>query len=189
MDDEPETLSLWSEMIAALKSYIKYGPSLKEIVSDINVTDIFIKRNGERDEDAITFWGQIITIKGVKNEVETLLSHTLKRRKERGIMVQQIPLSRSSEISKEFIEYVIEKIRNTPSLWKVGDVKFMKSKASTKSEIELTETIPTETIPAFPVTPGPIETTIATEPEHTRNYSQRQMSGSENILEPSHGTK
>ena len=54
MDDEPETLSLWSEMIAALKSYIKYGPSLKEIVSDINVTDIFIKRNGERDEDAIT---------------------------------------------------------------------------------------------------------------------------------------
>ena len=67
MDDEPEALSLWSEMIAALKSYIKYGSSLKEIVSDINVTDIFIKRNGERDEDAITFWSQIITVKGVKN--------------------------------------------------------------------------------------------------------------------------
>jgi isocitrate dehydrogenase len=128
MDAEPDTLSLWSTMVAALKNHISYGPGVKQLVSDINVTDIFIKRDGARDEDAITFWSQIITIKGVKNEVETLLSHTLKRRKEKGIMVQQIPLSRSSEISKEFIEYVIEKIRNTPSLWNVGDVKFMKSK-------------------------------------------------------------
>ena len=47
----------------------------------------------------------------------------------------------------------------------------MKSKARTFSEIELRETIP-----EFPITPGPSETiTIAKEPEHTRNYSQRRM--------------
>ena len=111
MDAEPETLSLWSKMVDALKSHISYGHCVKQIVSDINVTDIFIDREGDRDEDAIIFWSQLIAIKGVKNEVETMLSHSLKRGKDRGTMVQQIPLSRNTEITKEFIAYVITKIR------------------------------------------------------------------------------
>ena len=136
MDGEPETLSLWSKMVATLKSHIIYGPCVKQIVSDINVTDIFINREGGRDEDAITFWSQLIATNGVKTEVETMLSHSLKRGKDRGIMVQRIPLSRNTEIAKEFIAYVTTKIRNTPSLWNVGTVNFMKSKAPKISEIE-----------------------------------------------------
>lgn len=172
MGDGPETLLLWSKMVAALKSHISYGSSVKQQVSDINVTDIFIKHDGERDEDAMTFWSQLIAVKGVKIEVETMLSHSLKRGKDRGKVVQRIPLSRNTEITKEFIAFVTTKIRNTPSLWNVGVVNFMKSKASVSSEIELTENIP-----EFPITPCPTEMTKATEPESTvtRKYSKRQM--------------
>jgi hypothetical protein len=41
MELEPETLSLWYDMIKAIKSHIKYSHSVKKIVSDIKVTDIF----------------------------------------------------------------------------------------------------------------------------------------------------
>jgi hypothetical protein len=181
MDAEPDTLSLWSTMVAALKSHISYGPGVKQLVSDINVTDIFIKRDGARDEDAITFWGQLISVQGVKMTVETMLSHSLKRGKDRGKVVQRIPLSRNTEITEEFIAFVTTKIRNTPSLWSVGAVNVIKSKAPTEFEIEVTETIP-----EFPITPGPTETiSMAKEQERTRKYSQRQMQGS--LLDKSYG--
>ena len=106
MDAEPDTLSLWSTMVAALKSHISYGPGVKQLVSDINVTDIFIKRDGARDEDAITFWGQLISVQGVKMTVETMLSHSLKRGKDRGKVVQRIPLSRNTEITEELLHSV-----------------------------------------------------------------------------------
>ena len=55
IDAEPEILSLWSKMVAALQSHINYGPCVKQIVEDINVTDIFIKLEGDKDEDALPF--------------------------------------------------------------------------------------------------------------------------------------
>jgi hypothetical protein len=173
MDAEPETLSLWSKMVAALKSHISYGPCVKQVVSDINVTEIFIKRDGDRDEDAITFWSQLIATPGVKNEVETMLSHSLKRGKDRGVMVQRIPLSRNTKITKEFIAYVTSKIRNTQSLWNVGAIGLTKSKPPTVSEIELTETVS-----EFPITPGPSEVTKVMEQhisDTRRSYHRRQM--------------
>ena len=81
MDAEPETLSLWSKMVAALKSHISYGPCVKQIFSDINVTDIFINREGGRDEDAITFWSQLIATNEVKTEVETIIITLIEKRK------------------------------------------------------------------------------------------------------------
>ena len=55
METEPETLKVWHRMVSSLQSYIKYRHSLKETAADIYVTEIFMKRHGQRDEDAVMF--------------------------------------------------------------------------------------------------------------------------------------
>ena len=72
-------------------------------MSDVNVTDIFIKHDGEIDEDAVSFWSQLIAAKGMKNHMETILSCTFKRGVGRDGFVHRIPLSRNTEISEDFI--------------------------------------------------------------------------------------
>ena len=58
MEIEPETLKVWHRMVSSLQSYTKYRHSLKQTAADIYVTEIFMKRHGQRDEDADTIWGQ-----------------------------------------------------------------------------------------------------------------------------------
>ena len=101
MELEPETLSLWYDMIKAIKSHIKYSHSVKKIVSDIKVTDIFCNL----DHDAVVFWSQLLADRILKNDMETLLGCTLKRGGGK-VKVQQIPLSRGTEISQDFIDFV-----------------------------------------------------------------------------------
>ena len=55
MEMEPETLPLWYDMVKAIKSHIKYSHSVKKIVSDIKVTDIFC----DLHHDAVVFWSQL----------------------------------------------------------------------------------------------------------------------------------
>ena len=66
MDHEPMTLSVWADMSEELKSCIKYSRCVEEGVSDVNITDIFIKHDGEIDDDAVAFWSQLIAVKGMK---------------------------------------------------------------------------------------------------------------------------
>jgi len=171
MDHEPVTLSVWADMSEELKSCIKYSRCVEEGVSDVNVTDIFLKHDGEIDEDAVAFWSQLVAVKGMKNQMETMLSCTFKRGGGRGGFVHRIPLCRSTEISEGFITFVANKIRNTPSLWNIDEVTFTKSKASTSSVVS-------DPISLFPSTPAPSEVTKVMEQHSTdtrRSYHRRQM--------------
>jgi hypothetical protein len=115
---EPETLSLWHKMTEALKSHIKYSSSVKKTVSDIKVNDIFC----ELHEDAVEFWSQLLKEKDLKTNMETLLGCTFKRGGGK-VKVQQIPLSRDTEISQGFIDFVANRIRSTERLWTCTAVK------------------------------------------------------------------
>jgi hypothetical protein len=105
-------------MIEALKSHIKYSYSVKKTVSDIKVTDIFC----ELHEDAVGFWGQLLKKKDVKTNMESLLGCTFKKGGGK-MKVQQIPLSRDTEISQGFIDFVANRIRSTERLWTCTAVK------------------------------------------------------------------
>ena len=115
---EPETLPLWHKMIEALKSHIKYGYSVKKTVVDINVTDIFC----DLDAEAVHFWSQLLADRSLKTNMETLLGCTFKRGGSK-VKVQQIPLSRDTEISQGFIDFVANRIRSTERLWTCTAVK------------------------------------------------------------------
>lgn len=94
METEPETLTLWYRMTKSLESCIKYRSRLKEIVSDINVTEIFIRTDGKEDEDAIVFWAQLIAERGRRGVMEAFFQGTFKKGydKIKKKLVQQIPL-------------------------------------------------------------------------------------------------
>ena len=113
METEPETLTLWYRMTKSLESCIKYRSRLKEIVSDINVTEIFIKSDGKEDEDAIVFWAQLIAERGRRGVMEAYFQGTFKKGydKIKKKLVQQIPLSKETIVTAEFIEYISEIIK------------------------------------------------------------------------------
>ena len=125
---EPETLPLWYDMIKAVKSHIKYSHSVKKIVSDIKVTDIFC----DLHHDAVVFWSQLLADKNLKNDMESLLGCTLKRGGGK-VKVQQIPLSRGTEISQDFIDFVARRIRTAERLWTCTSVNGL-NQASTVIE-------------------------------------------------------
>jgi hypothetical protein len=81
-------------MTKSLESCIKYRSRLKEIVSDINVTEIFIRTDGKEDEDAIVFWAQLIAERGRRGVMEAFFQGTFKKGydKIKKKLVQQIPL-------------------------------------------------------------------------------------------------
>ena len=166
---EPETLSLWHKMIEALKSHIKYSHSVKKTVSDIKVTDIFC----ELGEDAGEFWGQLLKEKNLKTNMETLLGCTFKKGGGK-VRVQQIPLSRDTEITQGFIDFVANRIRSTERLWTCTAVKGL-NETLVSPEVSRMEIID---IPNTPTVSTSSELKIVTELEHTRSYSQRQMQGS-----------
>jgi hypothetical protein len=118
MELEPETLSLWYDMMRALKSHIKYSHSVKKTVSDIKVTDIFCNL----DQAAVQFWGQLLADRSLKSNMETLLGCTFKKGGGK-VRVQQIPLSRDTEITQGFIDFVANRIRSTERLWTCTAVK------------------------------------------------------------------
>ena len=126
MDTEPETLKLWHRMASSLQSCIKYRHSLKQTVSDINVTEIFIKHNGQTDEDAIVFWTQLMAVTGLKEHMEAIFQSSFKKgwSKDQRKMVQQIALSKYSQVTSEFIEYVSQSIRRNESLWSLRRISF-----------------------------------------------------------------
>ena len=155
-------------------------------MSDINVTEIFIKTDGKEDEDAIVFWAQLIAERGRRGVMEAFFQGTFKKGydKIKKKLVQQIPLSKKTILTAEFIEYISEVIKKNQNLWNLRRATFPKAK-------EVVQNTPTTPIVEFPITPGPIEmtTTSATEPKpNTRNYSRRQMpSGS--VLKKSETTQ
>ena len=108
---EPETLSLWYDMIRALKSHIKYSHSVKKTLSDIKVTDIFC----ELHQDAVEFWGQLLKDSCLKRNMETVFGRAFTRGGGK-VKVQQIPLSRDTEITQGFIDFVANRIRSTERL-------------------------------------------------------------------------
>jgi len=171
-------------MTKSLESCIKYRSRLKEIVSDINVTEIFIRTDGKEDEDAIVFWAQLIAERGRRGVMEAFFQGTFKKGydKIKKKLVQQIPLSKKTILTAEFIEYISEVIKKNQNLWNLRQATFPKAK-------EVVQNTPTTPIVEFPITPGPIEMTTTTEPKpNTRNYSRRQMlSGS--VLEKSETTQ
>jgi hypothetical protein len=174
MEMEPETLPLWHKMIEAIKSHIKYSSSVKKTIVDIKVTDIFC----DLDEKAVHFWGQLLAERSMKSMMETLLGCTLKKGGGK-VRVQQIPLSRDTEISQDFIDFVARKIRTTERLWTCSSVDGLNRACTIIEQPSTTTTYIATPIAEIPITPGPTETiTRTTEPEHTRNYSQRQMQGS-----------
>jgi len=105
-------------MIGALKSHIKYSHSVKETESHINVTDIFC----HIDEKAVQFWGQLLADRSLKSNMETLLGCSFKKGGSK-VKVQQIPLSRKTEISQGFIDLVANRIRSNERLWTCTAVK------------------------------------------------------------------
>ena len=163
MELEPETLSLWYDMIKAIKSHIKYSHSVKKIVSDIKVTDIFC----DLDDDAVVFWSQLLADRILKNGMETLLGCTLKRGGGK-VKVQQISLSRGTEISQDFIDFVARRIRTTERLWTCTSVNGLNHTSTVIEQPSTTTTHTTTSIVEFPITPGPIEMTTTT--EESRKY-------------------
>jgi hypothetical protein len=119
-------------MASSLQSCIKYRHSLKQTVSDINVTEIFIKHNGQTDEDAIVFWTQLMAVTGLKEHMEAIFQSSFKKgwSKDQRKMVQQIALSKYSQVTSEFIEYVSQSIRRNESLWSLRRISFPKAKDS-----------------------------------------------------------
>lgn len=142
MEYEPITLSLWDNMSKALKSSIKYSSYVKGTVSDVNITDLLINREGEVDPDSIAFWSQLIKVPGVKNQMETLLCCTFKRGKVVGKMVHQIPCCRNTVISEDFTKYVANKIRNTPSLWSISDDNYKRPPVEKTPSVDTAEVSP-----------------------------------------------
>ena len=130
METEPETLKVWHRMVSSLQSYIKYRHSLKETAADIYVTEIFMKRHGQRDEDAVMFWSQLMAVKSLKAHMEAVFQSSFKRgfSKDEGKVVQQIALSKKSQVTSECIEYVSQNIRRNKSLWTLRPVSFLKAK-------------------------------------------------------------
>ena len=77
-------------MIKSIDGKVKYARGLNYSVSDVKVTDIFLTKSGKVDEDAVSFWSQLIANRGIKLSVETEFQGQLKRSgRDR---VQQIPL-------------------------------------------------------------------------------------------------
>jgi hypothetical protein len=108
--------------------------------------------------------------------METLLGRTFKKGGGK-VKVQQIPLSRDTEISKDFIDFVANRIRSTERLRTCTAVKGL-------NETLLSPEVSRVEIINIPITPAP----TSNEPERTRNYSQRQMQPG-SILEKSDTTK
>ena len=168
MDLDPETLPLWYDMIGALKSHIKYSHSVKETESHINVTDIFC----HIDEKAVQFWGQLLADRSLKSNMETLLGCSFKKGGSK-VKVQQIPLSRKTEISQGFIDLVANRIRSTERLWTCTAVKGL-------NETLLSPEVSRMEIIDVPITPAPTSNEVAKVMEQhssdtRRSYHRRQM--------------
>jgi hypothetical protein len=127
MEDEPATLSIWDQIVQSIESKVKYTRGLTCAISDVKVTDIFYTKSGKVDEDAITFWSQLIAHRGIKTSIETEFQGELKRW---GAVykVSQIPLRKDLNLSEGFKEFIKKKIRQTPSLWKIERVALFKPK-------------------------------------------------------------
>ena len=117
MEDEPETLSLWDEIVQGIENKVKYSRDVNYAISDVKVTDIFYTKRGKVDEDAVTFWSQLIANRGIKDSIETEFGGQLKRGG--SSRVQQIPLRKDLTISAEWKEVIKRKIRQIPSLWQI----------------------------------------------------------------------
>lgn len=170
---EPETLPLWHKMIEALKSHIKYSYSVKKTVVDINVTDIFC----DLDAEAVHFWSQLLADRSLKTNMETLLGCTFKKGGGK-VKVQQIPLSRDTEISQGFIDFVANRIRSTERLWTCTAVKGLNESLLLSPEVSRMEIIDVPITPASTSNEVKMTEEVVTELEHTRSYSPRQMQGS-----------
>ena len=109
--------------------------------------------------------------------METLLGCTFKKGGGK-VKVQQIPLSKDTEITQDFIDFVANRIRSTERLWTCTAVKGLNETLLLSPEVSRVEIID------IPITPAP----TPNEPERTRNYSQRQMQPG-SILEKSDTTK
>ena len=109
--------------------------------------------------------------------METLLGCTFKKGGGK-VKVQQIPLSRDTEISQGFIDFVANRIRSTERLWTCTAVKGLNESLLLSPEVSRMEIID------IPITPAPTSNEVkmteevVTELEHTRSYSPRQMQGS-----------
>jgi len=171
METEPETLKLWHRMASSLQSCIKYRHSLKQTVADINVTEIFIKRNGETDEDAVTFWSQLMAVRGLKAAMEAVFQSSFKKgwSKDHCKMVQQISLSKKSQVTAECIEFVNQSIRKNQSIWNLRPASLAKAKDLVLSPIPFQSptVVSTSTTISEPLAP----TKVAMEKE-TRHYSK-----------------
>jgi hypothetical protein len=138
---EPETLSLWYDMIRALKSHIKYSHSVKKTLSDIKVTDIFC----ELHQDAVEFWGQLLKDCCLKRNMEVVFGRAFTRGGGK-VKVQQIPLSRDTEITQDFIDFVANRIRSTERLWTCTAVKGLNETLLSPevSKVEIIDTVSLE---------------------------------------------
>jgi hypothetical protein len=117
--EEPATLSLWDQIIKSIESKAKHTIGLSDAIADVKVTDIFFDWRGEVDENAVSFWSQLIASRGIKSSIETEFQGQLKRGGTPPNKVQQIPLRKDIELSEGFKENIRNKIRQTQSLWTV----------------------------------------------------------------------
>ena len=91
-------------MTKYIESFINYSREVSEVLKYVKITTIFVKLNGEEDDDAINFWSQLLAHKHLKACMETELGHAFQRGGKK--KVHQIPVSKHTRMCEDFKAYV-----------------------------------------------------------------------------------